>query len=171
MQAQRTNLGSPMRGDEGVPMGPTTGGEQAQATSTLRASGQWWQHQQPPNPHPGISILAQSLQPDQSTQKCHRITQLPPHRDRCPQGMGSHPRSKGSGPRSNPLPSGCCPPSRCENPPRLARTSLVCGTGCELGCHRCHQHSEPRCDAPGPAHPGHEQSLENALLGTINHQG
>lgn len=67
------------------------------------------------------------------------------------------------------FPSGRCPPSRHEERSRLAGTSLVCGTGCEPGCHRCHQ----RCGVTwtGPAHPGHEQSPENKPKGTINHQG
>lgn len=81
---------------------------------------------------------------------------------------GERPHAGGSGYGSKPLPPGTPSPSHSGEPPGLAGTSLVCGTGCQPRCHRCHQHGVTRS---GPAHPGREPSPRHAPKGTINHRG
>lgn len=53
------------------------------------------------------------------------------------------PAAKEAVPAQTHFPADAVPHPAARIPPGLARTSLVCGTGCELGCHRCHQRSEP----------------------------
>lgn len=155
------------RGDKGVPVGPRAswraGSDNKAHREHLDSAGRINScqntHPCPPRDlHPG-SEPAVSTTADQRPQNATKPRDFL-HARTCPWGMchrcgqADVPAPEEAVAAQTHFPSGRCPPSRCREPPRVAGTSLVCGTGCEPGRHRCHQRLELQGDAVRPSPSG-----------------